>query len=364
MDYAALIDALIGVADFGVPDAFPKQPLPPEAASDSAESALALLRARQSLIRQGFQVHDQGVARREQAAALSAFSELTDEERNRLTAEDKAAIFQSAAGLLLGAPFRLIPTFKFRNGAELAAARAFASGAQPDTGLLRFTQARLAAEATSSAISDWRSLAVDEWLQGVAAVRAPSRLLDQLHTYGSMFDREPAPLQPLQLPFDAKAHWIAVEFPEVPIELLDEPNVFVPRGDFVSIVRELPEGHDAEGEQTGLLVDEWSEVIPNRFETTGIAAHYDQPNTEPPQCVLLAVSPTIKGRWEWNDLVDTLIDTFDRAKRRAVEPDFLRTTPYAQLLPAVLSTFTSFPFGTISTNLAAQPTSMVVNEGP
>jgi hypothetical protein len=76
------------------------------------------------------------------------------------------------------------------------------------------------------------------------------------------------------------------------------------------------------------------------------------------------VSPTFNGHWEWNDLVDTLIDTFDRAKRRAVEPDFLRTTPYAQLLPAVLSTFTSFPFGTISTNLAAQTASMVVNEGP
>lgn len=55
--------------------------------------------------------------------------------------------------------------------------------------------------------------------------------------------------------------------------------------------------------------------------------------------------------------------SIDRAKRRAVEPDFLRTTPYAQLLPAVLSTFTSFPFGTISTNLAAQPASMVINEG-
>jgi hypothetical protein len=155
-----------------------------------------------------------------------------------------------------------------------------------------------------------------------------------------------------------------MEYPEVPIELLDDANVFVPRGEFLSLVRELPAGHDADHAQSGLLIDEWSEVIPNRFETTGIAAHYDQPNTEPPQCVLVAVSPTIKGRWEWNDLVDTLIDTFDRGKRRAVEPDFLRTTPYAQLLPAVLSTFTSFPFGTISTNLAAQRASMVINEGP
>ena len=362
VDYAALIDALIGVAEFGVSGAFPKQPFPPQGASTSPESALSLLRARQSLIQQGFLVHAQGVARLSQAAALSAFNELSDEERNRLTAEDKAAIFQSTAALLLGDAFRLTPSFRFRNGTELAAARAFSSDAQPDAGLLRFTQARLAAMAEGATISDWRNLAVDEWLQGIAAVRAPSRLLDELHTHAAMFDREPPPLTPLQLPFDKKAHWIAVEYPEVPIEELDLPNVFVPRGEFLSIVRELPEGHDADDEQAGMLIDEWSEVIPNRFETTGIAGHYDQPNTEPPQCVLVAVSPTIKGHWEWDDLVDMLIDTFDRAKRRAVEPDFLRTTPYAQLLPAVLGTFTSFPFGTISTNLAAQPASMVNEE--
>jgi hypothetical protein len=154
-----------------------------------------------------------------------------------------------------------------------------------------------------------------------------------------------------------------MEFPEVTPEQLDDPNVFVPSGDFLSVVRQLPEGYDAGAPQAGLLVDEWNEVIPNRVETTGVAVHYNQPNTEPPQCVLVAVSPTIKGHWEWDDLVETVIDTFDRAKRRAVEPDFLRTTPYAQVLPAVLSTFTSFPFGTISTNLSAQPASLVFQEG-
>ena len=145
-------------------------------------------------------------------------------------------------------------------------------------------------------------------------------------------------------------------------EQLDDPDAFVPAGDFLSIVRQLPEGYSAAPPQAGLLIDEWNEVIPNRIETTGIAIHYNQPNTEPPQCVLLAVSPVIKGRWEWDNLVDTLADTFDRAKRRAVEPDFLWATPYAQLLPAVLSTFTSHPFGTISTNLAAQPASMVLEQ--
>jgi hypothetical protein len=124
----------------------------------------------------------------------------------------------------------------------------------------------------------------------------------------------------------------------------------------------LPEGYNVADAQSGLLIDEWNETIPNRIETTGIAIHYNQPNTEPPQCILLAVSPNVNGRWEWDDLVETITDTFDRAKRRAVEPDFLRTTPYAQLLPAVLSSFTSFPFGTISTNLAVQQVSLVSDQ--
>jgi hypothetical protein len=75
-----------------------------------------------------------------------------------------------------------------------------------------------------------------------------------------------------------------------------------------------------------------------------------------------AVSPNVNGRWEWDDLVETVTDTFERAKRRAVEPDFLRTSAYAQLLPAVISSFTSYRFGTISTNIAAQATSMIVEQ--
>jgi hypothetical protein len=183
-----------------------------------------------------------------------------------------------------------------------------------------------------------------------------------VNTYHEAFADGELSFKPLQLPFNKKAHWIALEFPEVSLEQLDDANVFVPQGDFLSVVRQLPEGYEASAPQSGLLIDEWNEVIPNRIETTGIAIHYNQPNTEPPQCILLAVSPNVNGRWEWDDLVETVTDTFDRAKRRAVEPDFLRTTPYSQLLPAVLSSFTSFPFGTISTNMAAQPVSMVVDQ--
>lgn len=329
IDEEGLRNALIRLSLFGLPGAFPNN-------------------ASASLVEQAVLTHQQGTGRRAQAESLRTFSDLSPEEQARLTVEEKAERFQRAASLILGDAFRIIPAFTFRNQPELEAARAFAVNAPPDQGLLRFTQERLA---------------VDEWLQSVAAVRTKARLVDELQTWQETFDAEPLPFEPLQLPFDEKAHWIALEFPEVAPENLDDPDVFVPRGDFLSIVRHLPEGHDAAGPQVGLVVDEWNEVIPNRIETTGIAVHYNQPSTEPPQCLLLAVSPVITGRWEWDDLVETLTDTLDRAKRRAVEPDFLRTTPYAQLLPAVLSTFTSHPFGTISTNLAAQPASLVFQEG-
>jgi hypothetical protein len=218
----------------------------------------------------------------------------------------------------------------------------------------------LKSAAANSAIEDWRDLAIEEWLQGVAAVREKVAVVEAVNTYQEAFADKELPFKPLQLPFDKKAHWIALEFPEVSLEQLDDPDTFVAAGDFLSLARQLPAAYSVSATQAGLLIDEWNEVIPNRFETTGIAIHYNQPNTEPPQCLLLALSPVIDGRWEWDDLVDTLMDTFDRAKRRAVEPDFLRATPYAQLLPAVLSSFTSHPFGTISTNLAAQPASMVL----
>ena len=363
VDYDSLRSNLVQLSYFGLPGAFPKHALLPELTPDATEAErLVLLRAQQSLIEQAFLTHEQGVSRHAQAESLSTFSQLSPEEVNRLTVEEKAGIYQRAGALILGDAFRFVPTFAFKNRPELEAAHGFSSDASPDQSLMRFTQERLKSAAANSVIQDWRDLAVEEWLQGVAAVREKVGLVDAVQTYQEAFGGEALALRALQLPFDEKAHWVALEFPEVSPEQLDDPDTFVPAGDFLSIVRQLPIAYSASATQAGLLIDEWNEVIPNRIETTGIAIHYNQPNTEPPQCLLLAVSPVINGRWEWDDLVDTLTDTLDRAKRRAVEPDFLRATPYAQLLPAVLSTFTSHPFGTISTNLAAQPASMVLEQ--
>lgn len=362
IDYDALRGALITLSLFGLPGAFPKNALLPELAPDATNAQrLALLRAQQALIEQALLTLPQGRSRHAQALALRNFNDLTPEQVSNLTVTQKVDIYQAAGALVLGDSFRFVPTFQFKNLPELESAHDFSNEVPAEESLLRFTQSRLAAGASTSAIDDWRALAVEEWLEGAAAVRERVRLIDAVSTYHEAFADASLSFKPLQLPFDNKAHWIALEFPEVTPEQLDDENSFVPRGDFLSVVRQLPNQYEASAVQSGLLIDEWNEVIPNRIETTGIAVHYNQPNTEPPQCLLMAVSPNVDGRWDWDDLVDTVIDTFDRAKRRAVEPDFLRPTAYWQLLPAILSSFTSYPHGTISTNIAAQQPSLVVD---
>ena len=148
--------------------------------------------------------------------------------------------------------------------------------------------------------------------------------------------------EPLQLPYREDDHWIAVEY----------PKTFQPDGEFLSVVAHVPVGHDETQTQSGLFVDGWTEVIPNEQETTGLAVHYNQPNSEPPQVLLLAITPEITNHWKWGDLMATMHETLDSAKKRAVEPDQIEFSQYAHFLPAVMCAMTA-QYGTIAADFAA-----------
>ena len=92
------------------------------------------------------------------------------------------------------------------------------------------------------------------------------------------------------------------------------------------------------------------EKLPSKEETTGIAFNYDEPDTEPPQTMLLAVTPVKTGRWTWDDVVDTVNDTLDMAKKRSMHPATFEDTGYGQVLPAVMAAVTYQNKGTISTD--------------
>lgn len=44
---------------------------------------------------------------------------------------------------------------------------------------------------------------------------------------------------------------------------------------------------------TCLMVDEWNEFFPNTWETTGVAFHFDAPQAEAPNAILIAVPPSL-----------------------------------------------------------------------
>jgi hypothetical protein len=111
-------------------------------------------------------------------------------------------------------------------------------------------------------------------------------------------------------------------------------------------------GFNASVRQCGLMLDEWTEVIPGVSRDTAVTFQYSRPDNEPPQSMLLVTSPRNPGNWQWDDLVAALNETLDLAKKRAVEPAQLDPTSYSRFLPATVTASTRSVI-TISTTLTA-----------
>jgi hypothetical protein len=140
-------------------------------------------------------------------------------------------------------------------------------------------------------------------------------------------------LTPIQLPYVAGDPWLGLEYP--PDTVIDSERLLY--------TAHYAAPFDSAEPQCGLLIDEWTEVLPSEMQTTGLAVHFDRPSTEPPQTWMLVVPPTQTGAWAWADIVDALNETLDAARLRAVEPDHLEGTAWARLLPAIVTATTLHP---------------------
>ncbi len=241
-------------------------------------------------------------------------------------------LLQEAGKTLLGDDFRMIPAFKVSTATGFEWKNAYDS----TNGLLNYVKTRA---------ENPLPLPVDEWLHGAARVREKMFHLENTMLLSGAFGQAEPNLQPLQLPFRAGEDWLALEFdPANPANTLETERLL-----YTAHYAEALQPADW---QCGLLVDEWTEVIPQKEEVTGLAFHFDRPNAEPPQAWLLATPATFTGAWQWEDLLAVLNQTLDDARTRAVEPDILGQR-FAALLPAVL-TETSWSPMTISANLIAR----------
>ena len=174
-------------------------------------------------------------------------------------------------------------------------------------------------------------LAVEEWLRSVGRVRPVMEALTWVASYQDWIQAPPLALVPIQLPAHPGDVWVGGRW-----------GAAAPAGEVLSLVFCNPPA-DFAAPRYGLVIDEWTEVVPSEKETTGIAFHYNRPNAQPPQAILLAIAPELRGSWRWDDLVAIVTDTLDRAKRRAVEPDMVLQSEYFQFLPTILTEFSNAP---------------------
>jgi hypothetical protein len=231
---------------------------------------------------------------------------------------DAAREFEAAARALLGDDIVVVPEFVIApsQAGELANALAASrSGALFDH-LVHPPNDRTPAI----------DFPVDTWLHGAARVRERLRSWEQITILAGVFGRPEPPLDALQLPHVPDDRWFGLDLPE---DRTLERDRLLYTAHFAA-------PFDPAQRVCGLLLDEWTEMIPASEVDTGIAVHYDRPNAEAPQTMLLVTPTEFRGAWQWDDIVDALNDTLNLAKQRAVEPTHLAQLPYAAYLPATI----------------------------
>jgi hypothetical protein len=185
---------------------------------------------------------------------------------------------------------------------------------------------------------------VDEWLYGAARVRPTLRAWESVEMLTGAFGLSEPVLVPIQFPYKAGDSWLAMLYPAE-----DAPD-----SDRLLYTAQYMTPFDKTTRQCGLLLDEWTEVIPANSHTTGITFNFNRPNSEAPQTILVVTpaTQTTNEGWQWDDLVGALNETLDLAKKRAVEPVFIDNTVYSRFLPATVMAATYYGIS-ISTSLAA-----------
>jgi hypothetical protein len=269
-----LREALVALWYFGIDGAMPQS-----AAGDGDEARAALVRQAQTV---------DGEAGRRLAATAKLDAGIS--KKSAPTIDDHLAVLAE----VFGRDLRVLPQFTVPDPNSLTQA---------------FTTRRNAKDAGPAA-----SLA---WFGRVARVRPPVSRLDNAFMLTESAGSEiQLTLDVAQLPLPSSGidRWMAL-----PLSGTDD----APGGRVSLAVHHLmyPNALDVSGAMAGLVIDEWTEVIPSRSETTSIALHYNAPASVAPNAILLAVHPAPGEPWNVDTLEAVLRETIQSAKLRAVDPD-------------------------------------------
>jgi hypothetical protein len=278
-DEQTLTAALLGLVGFELPGALP-------ASITQGESG-----GRDRMV----EARSLGAVLEHRVADLDALAE----EEEALDDESAWSRLEARLAILLGKSTPLIP--RFRHEGKTALVDAFRHG---------------------DSLLDGDPDGVWAHLAGVAKVRPDTARLDELGMWMELLGDGAMPLRVAQLPYHAEDGWVARNLPE--------PGT---GGRVHWIAHDF--GFEAATLVAGLVVDEWTERIPAKEVTTGVAFHFDAPSSRAPQSMLLAVTPEEDPEWSLDLVVATLLQTLELSRMRAVGPQSLEA--YGHHLPAIFS---------------------------
>ena len=277
--------ALIRMAYFGVQGAVPLS-----ATGDSADKRAALMAQAQSVAKEVTQRLD-NVGNLQIADGASV--------------QEKHDYHLARMREVLGPDFRILPRFTPANGGVLN--QAFGD---------------------SLALQGNDRFAATTLIQRVTRVRDGVARLEATLMYAeTMSNSAGLTFQVGQLPYKQSDRWVA---------LPPGPNQRVPAGRLSSVAHvPMQTTIDLSQPLSGLLIDEWVEVVPSNYETTGLTFHYDQPGACAPQTLLIAVpSDDTRVVWDLDMLAAVLQETFELAQLRAVSLNGLAEASWVEDPPA------------------------------
>ncbi|MBN8787200.1 MAG: hypothetical protein J0I84_08925 [Terrimonas sp.] len=176
-----------------------------------------------------------------------------------------------------------------------------------------------------------KSLAADtgKWLNGLARVRKEASALEQVIQFYQLAKGIKMPLLPVQTPYQDGDKWLGDS-----LHVTDTNRI---KDRLLYTYLNIPGYEQAIGNTVcGIIVDEWTELIPSKEETAGLGFHYNKPNAEAPQTMLLAISPDTAGNWKFENMMGCIESAFEMTKIRCVTPDLLDDTFINNLLPATI----------------------------
>ncbi|HEY6892110.1 MAG TPA: hypothetical protein VI300_30180, partial [Solirubrobacter sp.] len=244
-------------------------------------------------------------------APVEAAGAALEELDRRSAAVAAAADDRARVAAALGDGFRILPRVTAAAGSEFVASLA-----------------------TSTDLQAGDPLAAVTWLQRAAHVRDGASRLETARLYGEAGGgAQPLRLRVAQLPRRTGDRWTGLPATAA------QP---ITSGRLSLVVQGSATGPAAGAPLAGLVIDEWTEVIPDRTQLSGLSFHIDQPVARAPQTILLAVAPDEAHVWSLANLEATVLETLDLAQLRLVDGEALAApsnTPavprLGQYLPAI-----------------------------